>query len=352
MGELSPQVNVLSIALRSTVVQIPFIGPVIYEILGETLPNYKLDRITHFLEELDARVRAIEDGTMLHRMWAPIFADLVEDGIRLAARSPSRIRQDHIATLIADGLSTDTQRAISRQYLLKLLEELNDAEVVLLIAASKRGSDFDDLWRRHEATLAGPFVESGTADAPIDEAALHHSYYGHLERLQLLRPREDAANTRWGDQPVHRELTPLGVMLVRSIGELQNVSGDLETVAQMDEASARAFWNEVVPVLHETARRSQEVASSDKIVRFWAKDISFGAKVEAAGIDRVQVQGFLHPHDRWIWVESAGAKLLIRIGRDRAGVYWEHEGKRRSSTADLARLILGPVLTAMRYRAG
>lgn len=347
MGDPAPQISITNIVLRSTVAAItgPF-AAVINEVLTEVLPNLKTQRVERMLESVAARVAALEDGSALRKLTEPIFADLLEDGIRSAARSTSRIRQDHIAALVADGLTGDEERAISRRYLLGLLDQLNDAELLMLIGSNLEGAEYDAFFRQHEGTLVAPLVSHGADAGESERAVIFDDYYHHLEDLRLILPQRKGANPEWGDRSARRELSQLGRALLRAIDQLHPSSADLGSPASFDAAAVRAFWSELLPVLTATIERLRATGLQ---IQFQTHDITFTAAL-VSGAKPIQMQGFVHPNDRWIWVEllypAPQPKMLIRLGSDAHGVYWEYEGKRRTSKDRLAELILQPLLVA------
>lgn len=352
MSELAPQRNIASIALRSMVAQIPILGAVINEVLTETLPNLKIQRIEHLLEELEARVRSVEDGRVSRKLTQPVFADLLEDAMRSASRSTSRLRQEHIAALVSNGLKDDAERALSSRYLLGLLDQLNDAELLMLIGFGMAGGAYDAFFRKHAQTLSAPFVPYvGGEDAESDSAAIFDDYQHHLERLRLVMPAQPSAGAQWGDRPTRREITDLGKALLRAIDQLQqHCAPSAEAVAFTPE-DARRFWSEFVPVLASRANWLRErVTRIGHQIQFSSRDINMSATLVGASRRDVRLSGFIDPNKGTIWIEVSGGsrptKLLIRLGSDLDGVYWEHDGKRRTDREQLADLVLTQLLIA------
>ena len=350
VGDLAPKISIGKIILRSAIAQVPVLGAVINEVLTETLPDLKAERLGHLLEHLEARVLGLEDGTTLRKLTQPIFADLLEDGIRSASRSTSRLRQEHIAALIANGLAGNEERALSRRYLLGLLDQLNDAELLMLIGFSRDGGAFDAFFRTHESTLAAPFVPFLAEGEQIDRAAVFEDYQHHLERLRLIEPAQnDAATAQWGDRPVRRQVTQLGMALLRAID--QSVpTGPGPSGLLMDPDRVRSFWFELMPVLEEFVSRIRpRLAETGHHIQFGTNDINVTITLLRSGPD-IRLSGFVHPSDRWIWLELTGGvplpKCLVRIGTDAQAPFWEHEGQRRTSKEQLAQFIVKQLLVA------
>ena len=150
-------------------------------------------------------------------MEQPIFADLLEEGMRQASRAPSEKRLAEIATVLADGIKAENTAVIDRAFLLQLLGELNDTEVIILSGLGKLGKERDAFYAAHAAALdADPPMFAQRAEDSNDRWALRQGYENHLERLNLIRDTEGTAKShrylrKW-------EVTDLGRLLLRMIG--------------------------------------------------------------------------------------------------------------------------------------
>ncbi len=58
--------------------------------------------------------------------------DLIEEGFVQASRSLSNERREYIANVVANGISDEEKNYADSKYILKLLGELNDQEVIWL----------------------------------------------------------------------------------------------------------------------------------------------------------------------------------------------------------------------------
>ena len=90
MAEQAEQqsVDYLLTAVRSAVGPIPVVGPLISELAGVVVPNQRIDRISKFVVELEQRVRNLEfRHEIVNQLKDEHFTDLLEEGIRQAARS-------------------------------------------------------------------------------------------------------------------------------------------------------------------------------------------------------------------------------------------------------------------------
>ena len=181
-----------------------------------------------FAEELDRRLRAHEaaDG-ITDRLRNEHFADLLEEGIRQAARSLSDDRRQYLAALIVNGLSTQNIEYSESRHLLRTLNEVSDIEIVWLRFYREPTLGGDGEFReRHENVLTLASAALGSSRNELDKAALQDSYKEHLCRLGLLkhryrvdmRSKEPKFDANGVQEVAGYAITPLGRLLLRQIG--------------------------------------------------------------------------------------------------------------------------------------
>jgi len=154
---------------------------------------------------------------------------LLEDSIFSAARGTSSDRVDYIANILANGLTASDARVIDRRYLLRLLDEMNDLEVLLLCLYGRESdARAQEFWEQHKPSLDCEPACLGSPQPVFDREAIRHSYENHLARLGLLddrlwfgvRPGEvPEFDTRGRPQGMRLELSPLGRLVLREIGQ-------------------------------------------------------------------------------------------------------------------------------------
>jgi hypothetical protein len=229
MGDLEPKVQIGSALLRGTISQLPVLGPVIIELLSQVIPDRRIERLNGLFERLEQRVAALEPQVVRDRFSSSAFSDLVEEGMFSAARASSPERLDWIAELLARGITQNDVEKIDRKYLLGLLGQLNDAEVLLLcshgIVSPERQDEFH---ARHQAALELPYPSFGDPDRDAhSRQAIRESYRGHLEAMGLLQ--REYPFLRKGQLPEFErdgrptggqiDLSPLGRVFLREIGQ-------------------------------------------------------------------------------------------------------------------------------------
>ncbi len=64
MDELKPKLNVGTAIARGLVSQLPVLGPIANEIIGQVLPDRRIERLTSMFDALEGRVSDLEPATV------------------------------------------------------------------------------------------------------------------------------------------------------------------------------------------------------------------------------------------------------------------------------------------------
>lgn len=102
----------------------PYVGPIIAEIVGATIPNQRLDRIVDFVQILDKKLGGISQDVIKLKAQDEYFIDLFEDGMLLASRAINNERKEHIATVIKNSITNDELSHLEEKKLLTLQREI------------------------------------------------------------------------------------------------------------------------------------------------------------------------------------------------------------------------------------
>jgi hypothetical protein len=209
---------------------VPIVGSLISEIVGNIIPNQRVDRIVRFVRLLDERLGRIERAVLEARLLQPEVIDLLEDAFTQAARATSQDRLEHIASVVANGISAEELNQAQTKRMLWLLGQLDDAEIVILrsrLALTREDIDLDaDFRNKHQELLAPDATHMGSSEDEFEEAALKRSYRAHLQDLGLVRarfktPRRGELPEFDGDTGMLKaggtEITRLGKMLLRHL---------------------------------------------------------------------------------------------------------------------------------------
>lgn len=182
-------VDQVTLAIKSIVGPIPIVGPLLVELVGTLVPNQRIDRIADFAKKLQSRMNDLEDDTLRLKLADENFVDLLEESLQQVARSTSNERREYISNLIANGIKDDEMEFIEKKHLLKILGEINDIEVIWLMAYAEgfHSGGRSDFKKRHQNILQPITLTNRSSRADSDKKALQDSYKLHLERLGLLR---------------------------------------------------------------------------------------------------------------------------------------------------------------------
>ncbi|MEO7339816.1 MAG: hypothetical protein ABI073_02975 [Luteolibacter sp.] len=154
------------------------------------------------------------------------FTDVIEEGIRQAARATTQERREYIARVIASGVSDDNLDFIETKHLLRILGEINDIEILWLRYYLNPYIGHDGAFReKHKKVFDRvPAFVDGSQEL-CDKLALQESYSAHLARLNLLDITYDSDHG--SDQPKLRSgelvlsgyrLSGLGRVLLAHMG--------------------------------------------------------------------------------------------------------------------------------------
>lgn len=220
--------DIVASLAKGTTGMVPVVGSLIAEVVGNVIPNQRVDRIVRFVKLLDARLGNLEQRLLETKLTHPDAVDILEDAFTQAARATSQDRLDHIANVVANGLSPDELNQAQIKQMLWLLGQLNDAEIVILrskLVMTQRDVESDaEFWNKHEAILAPDATHMGSSEDEFEEAALKKSYRAHLHDLGLIRSRfkkpgrgelpefDDATGMM---KPSGTDITRMGKMLLR-----------------------------------------------------------------------------------------------------------------------------------------
>jgi hypothetical protein len=197
----------------------PFIGGFIGELITHGIPNQRIDRIVQFVGVLDKMVAHLEQEVVRAQLTNENFTDVLEEGLAQAARSLTDERREYIASLLARGLSKDQTEFSQTKHLLRILEEINDVEVIILRSYAGRDVEFRV---KHKAVLEYEPALLGSSVDVVDNNAVQTSYREHLANLGLLsrRYRTSARTDPFGTGPEIQgyDITWLGRLLLRYVG--------------------------------------------------------------------------------------------------------------------------------------
>ncbi len=220
----------LASLLKGGLGMVPFAGSMLSELVGNIIPNQRIDRLTKYAIELDERLSMVPIEILNKLKSDEEFIDLIEESFFQASRAITDERRKYIASIVTKGLTNEAIRLEESKYLLKLLQELNDIEVILLKLHYGVRNDSDWEFRKlHEGVLypITTFTQLTDRNEKQKKTAFKETYDLHLERLGLIfhRYRMDSM-TKTSKQDPYKgkprisgtDTTHLGKMLLEQIG--------------------------------------------------------------------------------------------------------------------------------------
>ncbi|WP_372029249.1 hypothetical protein [Pseudomonas kurunegalensis] len=206
---------------------VPFAGSLLAELAGSIIPNQRVDRIADFASKLQARIEQLEEAQVRSELDDEEFTDLLEESLRQASRATSETRRRYLASLVATSLSSDAVEHAEAKYLMRILGDLNDVEVLWLRYFHDPIIDGDKEFRElHAGVFSYKVAHMGSSREELDAHALQQSYHNHLVRLGLvsehIRKNRDGTPEydKFTGKPAvsYRQASPIGRLLLRSIG--------------------------------------------------------------------------------------------------------------------------------------
>ena len=220
--------DIIAILTKGGLGAIPYLGPIAAEIIGNLIPNQRIDRIFSLLKTLESKIDEEEKSKVEKRMLEEKSIDLMEDGFMQAARALSEERIEYIASLLKNGLTNEGLEHIQYKKLLFLLGELNDVEVLMLKSHSMIWAKRHEFEKKHQDALAEPIALHRDPQEKVDKHTIYKTYEANLVRLGLLSlsfekpeqgelPEFDAETGMLKAQGYN--MTSLGILLLRSIDQ-------------------------------------------------------------------------------------------------------------------------------------
>lgn len=211
--------------LRATLGNIPVGGALVTELVGVIIPNLREERVVRYLAHLAEKLAATKEDmealrTRLHDVEK---AALLEDGANGAARATGPDRIEQLAGMVAAGLLGSSREAEDQRAVVRLLNDLTEADLRYLMLMTKtygddvewrKRSGFDWRWEERD----GKHVSVGDQMDDLVEMYIQ----GKLIAAGLMERRLSVANDH-NDEPRIEEETDIarqGLDLLRRMGLL------------------------------------------------------------------------------------------------------------------------------------
>lgn len=201
-----PQDHVAAL-LRAVAGAVPVAGGALAEVVGYVIPSARAKRIEEYLVYLAQRLDEVHTNIAIAKLSSAPSTDLIEEGARQSARALSEDRRKQIARIVAEGIACAELPHIQSKRILRLLDQIDDAELIVLVSYLHRNQHDREFWKKHESILAVHPAALGSTTAEIEADIIHQIGKAHLIQLDLLRS---------GDRGV--EISPSGRLLLQRIG--------------------------------------------------------------------------------------------------------------------------------------
>ncbi|SGZ07483.1 Putative uncharacterized protein [Moritella viscosa] len=220
--------DALVASTKSVLGVVPFAGPLLSELIGSLIPNQRIDRLTKYVKQLEIQISSIENSKVRKALDSSEGVDLIEEGFVQASRSLTHERIDYVASVVANGIDSDMIEYSESKYLLKLLQELNEQEIIWLRSYLSPLSDEGKEFREKNKNVLEHISAPAYCDARTSKSSsLQRSYKEHLERIGLISPKYRM--NREKNMPkfdihtgrpsiLYRDITSLGKLLLNQIG--------------------------------------------------------------------------------------------------------------------------------------
>lgn len=166
---------------------IPNYGSVLGEIIGSIVPNQRIDRIAKYVKQLDERLSLIPLEKLNKLIENEQFLDLIEESFYMSSRLMSDQRREYIINIIINGIEAEELEMIQSKQLLKILNELNDVEIIWLRYYLNPTIGGDEEFReKHKVIFDDRKNYSHKNEKEFINYILQDSYTEHLARLGLI----------------------------------------------------------------------------------------------------------------------------------------------------------------------
>lgn len=225
----SNRTDALVTLAKGTLGAIPFVGPLIAEIVGTIIPNQRMDRLARLVTALQGKIAELDHTLVQERLRTPEGVDLLEDAFHQAARAMTEERIEYLACILQTGIAEEQTKLSEKKFLLWLLGQLDDAEVILLVWLSQLPTRDAEFEKRHWHIVHPRAAHMGSSQEELDDATLYASRKAHLATLGLIRLRFRHVvrgklpefDQRTGMMKASGyDVTPLGQLLLRTISPM------------------------------------------------------------------------------------------------------------------------------------
>jgi hypothetical protein len=132
---------------------IPVVGSILAEVVGQLIPQQRLDGLERYAEALHQRLSGLEEADLKEWMRDPENIDLFEEGALQSVRALTDERIQYIANLVTDGITGQNIGRLESKRLLNLLTHVDDVQIIVLTSYLVKHEHDREFRDRHSAIL-------------------------------------------------------------------------------------------------------------------------------------------------------------------------------------------------------
>jgi hypothetical protein len=213
------QEDLLAAGIRVALSALGPFGAVIAELATHCVPKQRLDRLQDFIERLNEQLAGMQTLVRERIQTSAAYAALAEEASLAAVRTASDERRRDLASLLRTGLQLPDGQLIEQQALLRLLEALNEPQILILMSYGNfdrtlHDPPLEEFYRRHPGVFSVQPPTYGSSPEEQRRWAMFRHYEDELMARGLLRNTEGIAKS--GRTP-RLAITNLGRLLLEAV---------------------------------------------------------------------------------------------------------------------------------------
>lgn len=220
--------DIIVAVLKGSAGAIPYAGGIAAELIGNLIPNQRMDRLVVYTRGINERLDALEEQAK-QKLLDSEAIDIFEDGAYQAVRALSPERQEYILNLVTFGMTGEQHERLQAKRLLNLLKEVDDAQIIILASYLNENIHNKDFKELHKDIISLPSINMRSNKEDVDKKVIGNLALTQLNVLGLLnekyevekRPNYNMSGNKTENVKIKTkgyEITPLGRLLLRNIG--------------------------------------------------------------------------------------------------------------------------------------
>jgi hypothetical protein len=221
-------------ALKGAAGSIPIVGNFLAELVGNIIPNQRIDRVERFLSSLtDPLQKAQQNASNLEDLKKDV-ATLLEISMPVAARMGDHYSADALARLVSERLE---KKINFNEFFVAadILSNITTAEVALLFSfeggigfPSNEIIEDNELLRNNKSLLRIPRAYVGADESILMQDAVRESALQRLERFGLIEYKIERDTFGSGDRYERKfsHITILGRFILKQFGLRETLNPD------------------------------------------------------------------------------------------------------------------------------